>query len=166
MRNLLLAVTGLTAILALPAAAAPNAECKAHLLDSLKSMSAGRFAEELAGAEGMAGNASATTRNAAIMITDLYARTQDREAQIAALKSQVVRVQSVAARLEHLRSSDPTNKSFIDLSAEGSLRTLEDNLTARVTLVGATLEAERAALDADLALHCTPDGAAASASAH
>ncbi len=162
----LAAVAGLAAALALPAAAAPNAECKAHLLASLGTMTADRFAEELAGAEGMAGRATPATHSAAILVADLYARTEDRAAELAALRSQVAQVRSIASRLADLRARNPTTASFIDLSAEASLKTLQDSLTARAALVSTTLDGERAQLDQNLGLHCTPADAASSASAH
>src|SRR6185312_15479 len=120
-RSLLLAA----AFVALPlcASAAPvNAtECKAHLSASLASMTADRFAEELAGAEGMAGNATPAIRSAAMMLSDLNGIINDRAAELAALKAQLASVQSIAARLATLRTKEATSSHYLDPSAEVAL---------------------------------------------
>lgn len=167
MRNMLLLAA---AFLALPltASAAPvnAAECKAHLASSIASMSADRFAEELAGAEGMAGNATPAIRSAAMMLADLNGVIQDRAAELASLKTQLANVESIAARLAALRAKEATSTHYLDQNAEPALNTLRDSLLARVTRLNTQLEAERAALDQNLQFHCTAAAAPTSASAH
>ena len=150
--------------LSLPASAASAgaAECQAHLASSLSSMTADRFADELAGAQGVTGSATPAIHSAAVMLGDLNTRILDRAAELAALKDQLARVQAVSAQLAELRKN-PTSGHYLAPAADVALNTLEDNLTARVTLVNTTLESERTALSQNLLFHCT---AASSASAH
>jgi hypothetical protein len=153
--------------LSLPASAAiaSPAECQAHLAAGVTSMTADRFAEELAGAEGMAGNATPAIHSAAILLTDLNTSIRDRTAELAALKDQLARVQTIAIQLAELRKN-PTSGHYLDPTAETTLDTLESNLTARVTAVNTALESERTALSQNLLFHCTANGPASSASAH
>lgn len=153
------------AALATPAAAADVAECKAHLTAGL-ALPADRFAEDLAGAEGMAGNATPAIRSSAVMLTDLNARIRARAAERAALNDQVARVQGIAASLAQLRAKNPTSMHYLDQGAEVALNALLSDLTARVTRVGTQLDSERAALDQNLQFHCTASAPASSASAH
>lgn len=165
MRNtLLLAAMMLALPLSAHAATVNAAECKAHLAASITSMSADRFAEELAGAEGMAGAATPAIKGAAVMLTDLNGIIADRAAELDALKTQLANVQSIAARLATLRAKESTSAHFMDPNAEASLDTLRDSLTARITKLNTQLNAERTALDQSLQFHCTASAAPASAS--
>ena len=167
MRNtLLLAAAFLALPLSASAASVNAAECKAHLAASIATMSADRFAEELVGAEGMAGNATPAIRSAAMMLIDLNGVIQDRAAELAALRTQLASVQSIADRLAVLRVKEPTSSHYLDNNAEATLGTLRDSLTARVTRLGTQLNAERTALDQNLQFHCTAAVPVASASAH
>ena len=152
-------------LLATPAAAATVAECKAHLADSL-SLPANPFAEQLAGAEGMAGNATPAVRNSAVLLIDLNGAIRDRTAELAALKAQVARVQGVVAGLAQLRAKNATSLTWLDANTEATLDTLLADLTARVTRVGTQLDSEKAALDQSLQFHCTASAPPASAAAH
>jgi hypothetical protein len=165
-RTLLLAAAIVALPLSASAAPASAAECKAHLAASLAAMSADRFAEELAGAEGVAGNATPAIRSAAVLLTDLNGIIADRAAELDALKAQLANVQSIQARLATLREKEPTSSHYLDPNAEASLNTLRDSLTARVTRLGTQLAAERTALDQDLQFHCTASAPSASAAAH
>jgi len=164
--TLLLAAAVLALPLSASAATVNAAECRAHLASSLTTMSADRFAEELAGAEGRAGNATPAIRSAAMMLTDLNGIIQDRAAELAALRTQLANVESIAARLATLRAKEATAAHYLDANAETTLNTLRDSLLARVTRLNTQLDGERTALDQNLQFHCTTTAAPASASAH